>query len=178
MLFVTPRQVGRIEYGRMVRDGIIRTLIPGHALPAGIPDSPPLRRTMLGALVPAGAQVTGLAAAWAHGCGDLPTVVHVRTDPRRRVRSMSFPLPLEQHGVGIAATGDGFPGAIAPLEVALVDAMRWSPEAATACVRSSLRSGAVLRERIDARVAEVTRARASPELEGAWAEATRALDAA
>ncbi|WP_084103625.1 hypothetical protein [Demequina sp. NBRC 110056] len=179
MLIVTPEAVGRVAYGRMARDGVIRSVLPGRALPADVIDAPPLRRTLLATLVPCGAQATGLAAAWAHGCGALPTVLQVRTAAGRRVRSARLPLALEQHAVGLAHVDDGSPARIAPLEVALVDALRWSGTAdALTAVRAAVASGATSLARLEAVVDETCRVRVPEGLSAAWSDVVRAIGAA
>lgn len=121
MWIVKRSDVGRLAYGRLVRDGVIAPLIPGVALPRDVADVPALRREVLSACVPPGCQVTAAAALWAHGRGPLPTEVHVRTPVGRHVRHWDGDLALIFHGVGVVAPG----GAIADIETATADALRW-----------------------------------------------------
>ncbi|WP_297081551.1 hypothetical protein [uncultured Demequina sp.] len=137
MWIVTPRDVGRVEFGRMMRDGVIATVIPGHATPADVPASPPIRRHVLGTMTPAGGQVTGLAALWALGAGPPPTEMHVRYDPRRRLGTRRGPLPMIGHAVGLAAPADldgRLHPSIACPAVAVADALRWAPASLAAPV--------------------------------------------
>ncbi|MFV0633524.1 hypothetical protein [Demequina sp.] len=127
MWMVTPRSVGRVAYARMARDGVIRPLLPGQALPGDIEDVPAVRRAALARVLPAGTQATGLAAAWAHGVGDRPESLELRCHARRRPRQANPPLMTTCHAVGVIPADDGTDLPVAPLPVALVDALRWGP---------------------------------------------------
>ncbi|MFW7415213.1 hypothetical protein [Demequina sp. SO4-18] len=122
MWIVTRADVGRLAFGRLVRDGIVVPLLPGIALPRDIPDVPAVRRHVLGACVPVGCQATGAAALWAHGAAEAPSVIHARHRAGRHVRNWSGPLPVVFHGIGVAPPG----GAVADAATASRDASRWA----------------------------------------------------
>ncbi len=124
MWIVTRADVGRLSYGRMLRDRVITPLLPGIALPLDVPDSPAVRRHVLGTCVPAGCQATGDAALWAHGVAPVPSVIHVRCAPGRHVRQWQAPLPAAFHGVGVVGLG----AAVADIATATADAVRWPSE--------------------------------------------------
>lgn len=169
VLVITPAAVGRPAYARMARDAVIRTVLPGRALPADIPDSPALRRAILADALPTGAQATGLIAAWAHGAAQLPAVADVRTPQGRRPRVMHPPLPLVIHAVGAVPVADGVRPEIAPLAVALVDALRWGPRAAAVdAVRAAIDAGAVGLDDMRAWVESAWRSRSAGEIRETW----------
>ncbi|MFW2514340.1 hypothetical protein ACNI3K_11230 [Demequina sp. SO4-13] len=122
MWIVTRAEVGRLAFGRLVRDGIVAPLIPGVALPRDVPDAPRVRRHVLAQCVPLGCQATGAAALWAHGEADTPSVIHARGPAGRHVRNWTGPLPVVFHGVGVAPPG----GAVADVDTAVADALRWA----------------------------------------------------
>lgn len=126
MWLVERHQVGAIAYGRMQRDGAIRTVIPGLALPQDVPDSPAVRRAVLQRSVPTGCQVTGLGVLWALGYAPVPAALDVRTAPGRHVRNWRETMPLVFHGVGILIGTDGRV-AFTGLATAMADALRWAP---------------------------------------------------
>ena len=138
MWLVERKYVGAVAYGRMQRDGAIRTVIPGLALPHDVPDSPAVRRAALQRAIPAGCQVTGLGVLWASGYSPLPTVLDVRTALGRHVRNWRETIPLEFHAVGTwpeVERGTGF----IKLGAAMADALRWAPlELAVPSVLSAL----------------------------------------
>jgi len=137
MWIVRPRDVGRVEYGRMVRDGVISTVLPGHATPADVVASSAIRRHVLAAMVPAGGQATGLAALWALGVGPAPAVIDVRYDPRRRLGVRRGSIPVIGHATGLAQpalTEAGSQPTIACAAVAAADALRWAPRGKAAVV--------------------------------------------
>lgn len=131
MWLVELEHVGAVTYGRLQRDGAIRTLIPGVALPHDVPDSPGLRRHVLQRRVPAGCQVTGLGALWVAGLAPAPVALDVRTPLGRHVRNWHTGLPLIFHAVGLVAetttprcaAGVGF----TDIATASADTLRWAP---------------------------------------------------
>ncbi|MFN3866626.1 MAG: hypothetical protein ACK4MD_07925 [Demequina sp.] len=125
MWIVKQAEIGRLAYGRLIRDGVIAPLLPGIALPLDVPDVPSVRRHVLAGCVPAGCQVTAEAALWAHGMRELPSVIDVRCAVGRHVRNWSAPLPVVFHGVGVAPPGT----AVADLATATADARRWADSA-------------------------------------------------
>lgn len=125
MWLVEREHVGAVAYGRLQRDGAIRTLIPGLALPHDVPDSPSVRRHVLRRCIPVGCQVAGMAVLWAHGYCDLPGRVDVRTPVGRHVRNWTETVPLTFHSIGILSEEDRTPG-FTGLAPAIADALRWS----------------------------------------------------
>lgn len=131
MWLVERAQIGAVAYGRLQRDGAIRTLIPGLALPHDVPDSPSVRRAALHRCVPAGCQVTGLGALWAAGLAPSPHALDVRTTVGRHIRNWQPRLPLTFHAVGLALSGarpsasDGT--SVTDVGVGIADALRWAP---------------------------------------------------
>ncbi|MDN4481657.1 hypothetical protein [Demequina muriae] len=123
MWIVRRTDIGRLAYGRLVRDRVITPLLPGVALPLDIPDTPAIRRRVLADAVPTGCQATGAAALWAHGVGARPAVIDIRCPVGRHVRSWSAPLPVAFHGVGITAPHSP----VADVATATADARRWAP---------------------------------------------------
>lgn len=145
MWLVERQHVGAVAYGRMQRDGAIRTLIPGVALPHDVPDSPSLRRYVLQRAIPAGCQVTGVAVLWAEGYAQLPGSVDVRAPVGRHVRNWTPTIPLVFHTVGTLSSHDDSP-ALTGLIAAIADSLRWAAaeiavpavvNALTACDRLS-----------------------------------------
>ncbi|WP_062133589.1 hypothetical protein [Demequina aestuarii] len=123
MWIVRRTDIGRLAYGRLVRDSVIAPLLPGVALPLDIPDSAAIRRRVLAECVPAGCQATGMAALWAHGVGERPAVIDIRCPVGRHVRAWTAPVPVVFHGVGIAAPHSP----VADVTTATADARRWPP---------------------------------------------------
>lgn len=131
MWLVERAQVGAVAYGRLQRDGAIRTLIPGLALPQDVPDSPGMRRHVLQRCVPAGCQVTGLGALWTAGFAAAPAALDVRTALGRHVRNWHTTLPLTFHAVGLLPTAseshDSDSVGVGSIGAATADALRWAP---------------------------------------------------
>lgn len=154
MWLVEREHVGAVGYGRLQRDGAIRTLLPGLALARDIPETPSVRRHVLWRCTPPACQVTGLAVLWAQGFAPVPTTLDVRTPLGRHVRNWRSPVPLTFHATGVlpvrAATRretrsprrrtERVPDASVGLAIA--DALRWAPLAlAIPAALSALTSG-------------------------------------
>lgn len=174
MWLVNRADVGAVAYGRLQRDGAIRTLIPGVALPSDVPDSPALRRHVLREYFPPGCQVTGLGVLWVHGHTPLPATLNIRAPKGRHVRNWNETLPLVYHAVG-ELSPDPHDDAFVSLAPAIADALRWAPLdlAVPAAVSALSQAGEVLTDEVAAAVAgqladaEVVRA--------AWASVRGAL---
>ena len=124
MWIVTPRTAGPQAYARMLRDGVLRPVVPGIAVAHDIHVTPAVRAHALLSILPPDVQVTALAALWVHGHVPWPDTVDLRTDGSARVRAHELEVDVVVHAVGF----DGAPG-VAPAHRAAADALRWSPRA-------------------------------------------------
>lgn len=177
MWLVDRKEVGTVAYGRLQRDGAIRTLIPGLALPADVPDSPALRRHVLRRCIPHGCQVSALGALWVHGLAPSPTSLDIRVPKGRHVRNWRETMPLTYHAVGVQS-GESLSAGFVALATAIADALAWSPLelAVPAATRALIeRDQPARHELADAVAAQV---RTSERAATAWTTVHGALSAA
>lgn len=142
MWIVNRADVGSIAYNRLHRDGAIRTVIPGVAVPQDVVDSPALRREALLQFVPPGCQVTALGVLWVLGHTQLPGWFDIRAPKGRHVRNWDSAVPLTFHAIGTATAvgpagglggranthrSDGAATPFADVATAIADALRWTP---------------------------------------------------
>ena len=131
MILVTPADVGRPQFARLLRDGIVAPLAAGVARPLDVPSSPGLR-ALACAHVPRHTVLTGLAALWVYGRwaradGSAPQapwhVVGVRGLSRTDDARLAF-----HSGVTSRMGERTGPIRLAPVARACLDALRWEDE--------------------------------------------------
>lgn len=120
------REVGRVPWQILVRDGIARHVWGTVAIPADVPETPRIRATAVGPLVPPRGVVGRSAAVWVHTGGPRPDRIDVLVAPRAR---RPDPHPLRVSHESALPAGDVM--AVGPLRVTTVertavDVARWA----------------------------------------------------
>ncbi|MEE1621107.1 type IV toxin-antitoxin system AbiEi family antitoxin [Zafaria sp. Z1313] len=89
----------RAELGAMVLDGVLRPVLPGALVPAGLPDTPEVRAAAaahVAGRVPAGT-LGRFTAAWIHGCAPPPGELEVLVRRFHRLPRSADTMPLRLH---------------------------------------------------------------------------------
>lgn len=86
LLYVPGRRLSLSELSAARLDGLVVEIGDAY-IPADLPESADVRASSLAPLVRPGTAAAGPTAAWIHGAGDAPPVVHhIRRSVARRVR--------------------------------------------------------------------------------------------
>lgn len=172
---LSVEEVGPVALARMLRDGVVAHLAPGHGMPRDLPVSPTTRARTLSPVVPAHTVVSGLAGLWVRHGGPAPSVVDLvgaRGLHRAKPGADAKGWTLAFHS-GRAASGrcDQFSGvAVANSERCAADALRWRDLAkAMEAVFRALRSGQVDRAATEAIVSgDDARGHGAARVRSAW----------